>query len=98
MHCFDLFSFVGCGKGVLSAGRIVLIAFVAACVIAGGGILHLDVGNHPMSYYSVTGEFDYQQAFVSALIGACTSGPGYFSPASRCTGLDTYWYSGSNPC
>jgi hypothetical protein len=63
---------------MLSAGRIVLIVLVAACMIAGGGVLYLDVGNHPMSYYSVTGEFDYQQAFVFALIGALYLGPWLF--------------------
>ena len=73
--------------GMLSAGRIVLIAFVAACVIAGGGVLYLDVGNHPMSYYSVTGEFDYQQAFVFALIGALYLGPLLFFSSLMLYGL-----------
>jgi hypothetical protein len=63
---------------MLSAGGIVVIAFVAACVIAGGSVLYLDIGNHPMSYYSVEGVFDYRQAIAFALIGALYLGPWLF--------------------
>jgi len=65
--------------------RLLLIAFVIAVVIAGGGVLYLDVGNHPMTYYSVTGAFDYRQAIVFALLGGVWLGPSVF-----CFGLVLY--------
>ena len=61
-----------------SPARLFLICFVTACLIAGGGVLYLDVGNHPMTYYSVTGDFDYGQAIVFALLGGAWLGPFLF--------------------
>ena len=72
---------------MLSAGRTVLIAFVAACLIAGGGVLYLDVGNHPMSYYSVDGTFDYRQAAIFGLLGAMYLGPWLFFASLMLYGL-----------
>jgi hypothetical protein len=59
--------------------KLFLIAFVAACAVAGGGVLYLDVGNKPMVYYSVTGAFDYEYAAVFALMGALFLGPFLFA-------------------
>jgi len=61
-----------------SPARLFLIGLVTACLIAGGGVLYLDVGHDPMSYYSVTGGFDYQYAIVSALIAGLSLGPFLF--------------------
>jgi hypothetical protein len=58
--------------------RIALIALAVACVIGGGGVLYLDVSNDPMSYYSVTGAFDYQYAIVTALVAGAFLGLSLF--------------------
>lgn len=55
--------------------KLLLAALLIACLIAGGGVLHLDIGNDPMSYRSVTGGFDYQYAMVTALMAGAFMGP-----------------------
>ena len=58
--------------------RIALAALAIACVIGGGGVLYLDIGNEPMSYYSATGAFDYQYAVTTALVAGVFLGPWLF--------------------
>jgi hypothetical protein len=57
---------------------ILLIIFATACVIAGGGVLYLDVGNKPMVYYAGREGFNYEYAITFALMGAAYLGPIFF--------------------
>lgn len=59
----------------MSPARILLTIFAAACLIGGGGVLYLDIGNKPMVYYSIAEGFNYEYAFTFALIGAVYLGP-----------------------
>jgi hypothetical protein len=59
----------------MSPARILLIIFAAACLIGGGGVLYLDIGNKPMVYYSITDGFNYEYAITFALMGAAYFGP-----------------------
>ena len=58
--------------------RIALAALSIACVIGGAGVLYLDIANEPMSYYSVSGAFDYRYAIVTALLAGAYLGPWLF--------------------
>jgi hypothetical protein len=68
----------GVTSSVMSPARIVAMIFAAACLIGGGGVLYLDIGNNPMDYYSLSGGFDYEYAITFALIGAAYFGPYLF--------------------
>jgi hypothetical protein len=59
--------------------RLLLVGFVAACLMSGGGVLYLDTSNDPMSYRDGTGGFDYEYALVTALIAGASLGPFVFS-------------------
>src|SRR5687768_6254272 len=58
--------------------RLILLALIAACIAAGGGVLYIDVGNKPMVYYSVTQGFNYRYALEFALGGGLYLGPFLF--------------------
>ena len=62
----------------MSPGRIVLIAFVTACLIAGLGVLYIDIGNKPSVYYSITEGFNYRYAARFALMCGLYLGPFVF--------------------
>jgi hypothetical protein len=61
-----------------SPARTLLIIFAAACLIAGGGVLYIDIGNKPMVYYVGREGFNDEYAITVALIGAAYLGPIFF--------------------
>jgi hypothetical protein len=71
----------------MSPGRIVLIAFVTAFLIAGMGLLYIDVRNEPTDYYSITEDFNYGYAVVFALMGGLYLGPFVFFAGLMLYGL-----------
>jgi hypothetical protein len=58
--------------------RLLLVALVVTCLLTGGEVLYLDIGNDPMSYRSTTGHFDYQYAMITALMAGASLGPFVF--------------------
>ena len=62
----------------MSPARVLLIIFAVACLIGGGGVLYLDIGNKPMVYYSISDGFNYKYAITFALMGAAYFGPFLF--------------------
>ena len=69
----------------MSPARILLIIFAAACLIGGGGVLYVDIGNKPMVYYAGRDGFNYEYAVTFALMGAA-----YFGPILFFVGLMLY--------